>query len=304
MSEDQTMWEDPGKTMSLSPKPPWLKRRLPSGPVYEQMRGLLTGCGLHTVCQEAACPNIWECFSKKTATFLILGNRCTRNCRFCAVGHGPPQPPDPEEPGRVAGAARRMNLRYAVVTSVTRDDLEDGGASRFADTMDALRSEIPGIRLEVLTPDFMGDAHAVKRVVSARPQVFNHNIETVPRLYPDVRPQADYQRSLDVLKTARNQSRKLIIKSGIMVGLGENEQELERVFRDLVIAGCNILTIGQYLQPSKEQLAVQHFLPPEKFQKMKDRALETGFSVVEAGPFVRSSFNANYLFRMSKLQKD
>lgn len=292
------------KTTPLLPKPPWLKRRLPSGPAYEQMRGLLTGCGLHTVCQEAACPNIWDCFSKKTATFLILGNRCTRNCRFCAVGHGPPQPPDPEEPGRVADAARRMNLRYAVVTSVTRDDLEDGGASRFADTMDALRSEIPGIRLEVLTPDFMGDARAVKRVVSARPEVFNHNIETVPRLYPDVRPQADYQRSLDVLKTARNQSRKLIIKSGIMVGLGENEQELEQVFRDLVIAGCNILTIGQYLQPSKEQLAVQHFLPPEIFRKMKDRALETGFSVVEAGPFVRSSFNANYLFQMSGLQKD
>ena len=287
------------KSKPLSPKPPWLKRRLPSGPVYEQMRGLLTGCGLHTVCQEAACPNIWECFSRKTATFLILGNRCTRNCRFCAVGHGPPQPPDPEEPGRVARAARRMNLRYAVITSVTRDDLEDGGASRFADTMEALRSEIPGIRLEVLTPDFMGDARAVKRVVSSRPEVFNHNMETVPRLYPDVRPQADYRRSLEVLNAARENSPKPVIKSGIMVGLGESEQELDAVFRDLLDAGCNILTIGQYLRPSNEHLAVRRFVSPETFRHMKARALDMGFAAVEAGPFVRSSFNAEALFEQS-----
>lgn len=281
------------------PKPPWLKRRLPPGPAYEQVRGLLADSRLHTVCQEAGCPNRWECFSKQTATFLILGNRCTRNCRFCAVNHGPPRPPDPGEPRRIADAARQMNLDYAVITSVTRDDLEDGGAGLFADTIETLRKQIPGIRVEVLTPDFRGDFNAVSRVVSARPDVFNHNIETVPRLYPAARPQADYHASLNVLKAAKQIDPEIITKSGIMVGLGEEEQELAEVFGNLLAAGCNILTIGQYLQPARENFAVRRFVAPEEFREMKDRALAMGFDAVEAGPFVRSSFRAKALFEQS-----
>jgi lipoic acid synthetase len=280
----------------LSPKPQWLKRRLPSGPAYEQVRRLLSDCRLHTVCQEAGCPNIWECFSKKTATFLILGNRCTRNCRFCAVGHSTPLPPDPGEPLRVAEAARQMELQYAVITSVTRDDLEDGGAGLFADTIEALCEKIPEIRVEVLTPDFMGDLNAVHRVISAKPDVFNHNMETVPRLYSSVRPQADYQRSLNVLKAAKDLNPDIITKSGIMVGLGEEEQELAEVFGDLLAAKCNILTIGQYLQPTRNNPAVTRFVSPDQFQKMKNKAMAMGFDAVEAGPFVRSSFNARALF--------
>ena len=285
------------KTTPMAPKPQWLKRRLPSGPVYEQVRRLLTDRRLHTVCQEARCPNIWECFSETTATFLILGNRCTRNCGFCAVGHGDPPPPDPDEPLRVADAARQMKLQYAVVTSVTRDDLEDGGAGLFADTIETLREELPRIRVEVLTPDFNGDFNALNTVISAKPDVFNHNIETVPRLYPSARPQADYRTSLDVLKTARRLDPGMITKSGIMVGLGEEKQELAEVFHDLLAAGCNILTIGQYLQPAADNLAVNRFVPPEQFREMENTALHMGFDAVEAGPFVRSSFNANALFQ-------
>ena len=277
-------------------KPAWLKRRLPSGPEYEQVRNLLNEVRLHTVCQEAKCPNIWECFSHKTATFLILGDRCTRNCGFCAIAHGPSGPPDPEEPLRVAKAVEQMALRYVVITSVTRDDLPDGGAGIFADTIETIRRRMPGTFIEVLTPDFMGDPNAVKKVILARPDVFNHNIETVPRLYSVARPQADYWRSLNVLEMAKSIDPDMVTKSGIMVGLGETEKEVIETFQDLLNVGCNVLTIGQYLQPSKENLPVIRFVPPEEFQKLRDIALEMGFDEVASGPFVRSSYHAKELF--------
>ncbi|MFO8085077.1 MAG: lipoyl synthase [Desulfobacterales bacterium] len=278
-------------------KPPWLRRRLPSGPAYEQVRNLLKDRHLHTVCQEARCPNIWECFSQKTATFLILGDRCTRNCGFCAVEHGVSGPPDANEPERVADAVEQMGLHYVVITSVTRDDLEDGGAGLFADTIGTIRNRMPEVFVEVLTPDFKGNFDAVKTVVCAGPNVFNHNIETVSRLYPIVRPQADYNISLNVLKTARQINPKIITKSGIMLGLGENENEITEVFQDLLTVGCNILTMGQYLQPTKEHIPVKRFVPPEEFQKLKHEAMRMGFSSVAAGPFIRSSYHAKDLFK-------
>jgi lipoic acid synthetase len=279
-----------------TPKPAWLKRRLPSGPVYEQVRSLLKKGHLHTVCQEARCPNVWECFSQKTATFLILGDKCTRNCGFCAVAHGPAGPPDTEEPSRVAEAVQQMGLQYVVITSVTRDDLSDGGAGVFADTIKSIRGRVPGTFIEVLTPDFMGDISAIEKVILARPDVFNHNIETVPRLYCVVRPQADYRRSLKVLKFAKKIDPDMITKSGIMLGLGEKEKEVLETFEDLLNVGCNILTIGQYLQPTKQHLPVIRFVPPEEFQKLRDEAIRMGFDEVASGPFVRSSYHAKDLF--------
>jgi lipoyl synthase len=280
----------------ISHKPAWLKRRLPSGPVYEQVRALLKKGHLHTVCQEARCPNVWECFSQNTATFLILGDRCTRNCGFCAVAHGTAGPPDMEEPSRIAEAVQQMALQYVVVTSVTRDDLSDGGAGIFADTIKSIRQRMPGTCIEVLTPDFKGDISAIEKVIFARPDVFNHNIETVPRLYPVVRPQADYQRSLKVLEMAKKIDPDMITKSGIMVGLGETEKEVLDTFQDLLNVGCNILTIGQYLQPTKQHLPVKRFVPPEEFQKLRDEAIRMGFDEVASGPFVRSSYRAKDLF--------
>ena len=277
-------------------KPSWLKRRLPSGPAYEQVCNLLKKGHLHTVCQEARCPNIWECFSQKTATFLILGDRCTRNCGFCAIAHGPSGPPDPEEPLRVAGAVEQMALKYVVITSVTRDDLPDGGAGIFAATIETIRRRMPETFIEVLTPDFMGDMSAIKKVILARPDVFNHNVETVPRLYSTVRPRADYHRSLKVLETAKNIDPDIVTKSGIMVGLGETEKEVMETFQDLLNVRCNILTIGQYLQPTKENLPVIRFVPPEEFQQLRDKAIEMGFGEVASGPFVRSSYHAKELF--------
>jgi lipoyl synthase len=280
----------------MTPKPPWLKRRFPSGPVYEQVRNLLKEVHLHTVCQEARCPNMWECFSHKTATFLILGDRCTRNCGFCAVAHGTSMGLDTEEPSRVAKAVEQMALQYVVITSVTRDDLPDGGAGVFAETIRHIRQQVPGTHIEVLTPDFLGNTDAIKKVIFAKPDVFNHNIETVPRLYPIVRPQADYQRSLKVLEIAKEIDPDIITKSGIMVGLGETETEVIRTFQDLLDVGCNFLTIGQYLQPTKQHLPVKRFVPPEEFQKLKEKSLEMGFDEVASGPFVRSSYHAKDLF--------
>ena len=280
-----------------TPKPPWLKRRLPSGPVYEQVRALLKKGHLHTVCQEARCPNVWECFSQKTATFLILGDKCTRNCGFCAVAQGSAGPPDTEEPSRVAEAVEQMGLQYVVITSVTRDDLSDGGAVVFADTIKSIRGRMPETCIEVLTPDFKGDISAIEKVILARPDVFNHNIETVPRLYCVVRPQADYRRSLNVLEIAKKIDPNIITKSGIMLGLGEKEKEVLETFEDLLNVGCNILTIGQYLQPTKQHLPVIRFVPPEEFQKLRDEAIRMGFDEVASGPFVRSSYHAKDLFK-------
>jgi len=279
------------------PKPPWLKRRIPSGATYQEIQKLLKSGRLHTVCQEACCPNLGECFSRGTATFLILGDRCTRDCRFCAVGHGPPEPPDLGEPLRVADAVKAMGLQYVVVTSVTRDDLPDGGAKLFAETISAVREKSPGTQVEVLVPDFQGNMHALLTVVEARPDVLNHNIETVPRLYPSVRPAAAYKRSLELLRQVRHLNPSIPTKSGLMLGLGEALEEVRRTLQDLLGAGCSVLTLGQYLQPSKKHLPVARFLPPEEFEAWKEAALEMGFAGVASGPFVRSSYHARELFQ-------
>lgn len=278
-------------------KPPWLKRRLPAGREYEKVRKLVSNSQLHTVCQEARCPNLWACFSRQTATFLIMGSRCTRNCRFCAIENGPLAPPDPDEPARVAEAVERMQLRYVVITSVTRDDLLDGGAGFFADTIKEIRKRNPKSLVEVLIPDFKGSADALQVVLEARPDVLNHNIETVPRLYPLVRPEALYVRSLALLRRVREYDAKIPTKSGLMLGLGELTEEIRQTLQDLLDTGCSLLTLGQYLQPTEEHLAVERFIPPEEFEKWRDTALEMGFSEVASGPFVRSSYHARELYR-------
>jgi lipoyl synthase len=278
-------------------KPRWLRRRLPTGPQYERIRALIKDQCLATVCQEAMCPNQFECFGKGTATFMILGDRCSRNCGFCAVGHGPQGPTDPEEPRRVAEAVRSMGLSYCVITSVTRDDLADGGAGHFAATIRAIRTENPQILIEVLIPDFQGDSEALATVLAAHPDVLNHNLETVKRLYPTVRPEADYRRSLELLKRSMAIAPDLVTKCGIMVGLGETAEELTGLFTDLRQTGCDILTIGQYLQPSRGHLEVVHFLPPEEFIALEQQALALGFGAVAASPFVRSSYQAESLYR-------
>ncbi|MDY6836780.1 MAG: lipoyl synthase [Thermodesulfobacteriota bacterium] len=282
-------------------KPPWLKVTLPTGPTYENVRRLLKKSRLHTVCQEAKCPNLWECFSQKTATFLIMGPNCTRNCRFCAVGHGPSGPPDPKEPARVAEAVEEMGLRYVVITSVTRDDLPDGGASFFAETIHEIRKRIPQVLIEVLIPDFQGNRDALEEVMKAPPDVLNHNIETVPRLYPFVRPEAVYERSLQVLAHAKGYNPVIPTKSGLMLGLGETSEEVEKTLQDLLDTRCTMLTFGQYLQPSKEHLPVERFVPPEEFDRWKEIALEKGFSEVASGPFVRSSYHARELYEAAKV---
>ncbi|CAB5156681.1 Lipoyl synthase (EC [Olavius algarvensis associated proteobacterium Delta 3] len=279
-------------------KPKWIRRKLPSGPEYEAIRSMLRDGKLHTVCQEAQCPNIWECFSCGTATFLILGSRCTRNCRFCAVEQGPLGPPDPEEPGRVAEAAEKMGLQYIVVTSVTRDDLPDGGATQFAESIREIRKRIPDARVEVLIPDFQGDPEALKIVLNAGPDVFNHNMETVSRLYGTVRPQADYRRSLDLLQRSLELAPAIPTKSGIMLGLGEQKDEIREVLSDLRTAGCRMLTLGQYLQPSRDHLPVERYVEPEEFDQWREETLNMGFTEVSSGPLVRSSYHAQDLFRL------
>lgn len=281
-------------------KPPWLKRRLPSGPVYGNVCQSLGEQGLHTVCQEAKCPNQWECFSSKTATFLILGARCTRNCGFCAVAHGPSGPPDPEEPQRVARMARDMKLAYVVVTSVTRDDLPDGGAGLFAATITALRDEIPGVRVEVLIPDLQGRREAIQTVVVAGPDVLNHNLETIPALYAKVRPEADYQRSLDLLQSVRDLAPHMMTKSGLMLGLGETREGVRQTLSDLRAVDCRMVTLGQYLQPSPAHLPVKRYVPPQEFDRWRVEALQMGFQEVASGPLVRSSYQARELFQATQ----
>ncbi|WP_136795302.1 MULTISPECIES: lipoyl synthase [Desulfosediminicola] len=278
-------------------KPRWLRRSLPTGPEYEKMRNLLKNNHLHTVCQEAQCPNQYECYSEGTATFMILGERCTRNCHFCAVEHKPLTLPDPDEPGRVAEAVDILQLRYAVITSVTRDDLEDGGATLFAETISAVRIRREKTLIEVLIPDLQGNWQALKTITDSRPDVLNHNMETVSELYPRVRPEAIYQRSLELIAEVKRQDPRMVTKSGIMVGLGETPDQLMKTFDDLLEAGCDILTLGQYLQPSKNHLPVERFVEPEEFDRLGERALERGFSGVAAGPFVRSSYQAEKLYR-------
>jgi len=273
-------------------KPAWLRRGIPAAPAHARLRSLLDGDRLHTVCQEARCPNCEECFGRGTATFLILGEICTRRCRFCTVTQGIPQPPDLDEPRRVAEAAARLNLDYVVVTSVTRDDLADGGAGLFAATIRLLKDRRPGGRVEVLIPDFRGDEAALQTVLTARPDCLNHNLETVARLYPLVRPQAVYGRSLDLLRRASRSVAVPVVKSGMMLGLGEEPGEVEEALRDLLAAGCRSLTLGQYLQPNRDALPVSRFVPPEEFDWWREKALAMGFIRVASGPFVRSSYHA------------
>jgi lipoyl synthase len=277
-------------------KPPWLKKRLPPFQDLLKVKSILDGARLHTVCEEAHCPNLGECFCSGTATFLILGRVCTRNCGFCAVEHSVPSPLDEDEPERLAQAIKQMGLRYVVITSVTRDDLPDGGASRFARTIRAIRELDSGIKIEVLIPDFAGDFYALRTVVEAVPDVLNHNVETVPRLYPRVRPQADYKRSIELLRRAKETDPDILTKSGFMLGLGETEDEILDLLRDLKGAGCDFLTIGQYLQPGPDRLPVVRYIPPEEFEEYKKKGEKMGFKAVASGPFVRSSFHASQMF--------
>jgi lipoic acid synthetase len=257
---------------------------------------LLRESGLNTVCEEARCPNLGECFSRGTATFMLLGDRCTRRCDYCAVSTARPQPPDPGEPDRVAEAAARLALRYVVLTAVARDDLEDGGAAHFAAAVRAVRRRLPGARVEVLTPDFKGDGRALDAVLAARPDVFNHNIETVPRVFPRVRPQGSYRRSLDVLAAVQARRPAMATKSGLMVGLGETDEEIAGTFADLRAAGVEIVTIGQYLRPTRDHAPVHRYVSPEAFRELERQARAVGFPTVYSGVFVRSSFNAEEVF--------
>ncbi len=286
--------------------PPWIRIRLQSDGRLAEINDVIESAGLNTVCQSARCPNRQECFQHGTVTFMILGNLCTRQCRFCAVETGIPSPPDPAEPRRVAELAAHLDMRHVVVTSVTRDDLPDGGAGAFAATINRIKTQPrigashgTGITVEVLTPDFQGNAQSVTTVLEARPDVFNHNLETVERLQPNARPQADYQRSLCVLQEASRNHSHPAIKSGLMVGLGETDAELFQALEDLRAAGCEILTLGQYLAPSRRHLPVDRFVAPERFAEYKERALSMGFTAVAAGPLVRSSYKAEELFRQA-----
>jgi len=276
--------------------PPWLKVRAPGGQGYLRVKGLLRRAALHTVCEEAACPNIGECFEAGTATFLILGDICTRACRFCAIATGRPEPVDAEEPRRVAETVALLGLRHAVITSVTRDDLPDGGAGVFAATIREIHGLSPSTSIEVLIPDLRGDWQALALIAAASPDVLNHNVETVPRLYRTVRPQAVYSRSLELLRRAKALRADMATKSGVMVGLGEEPSEVRQTMVDLRDAGCDILTLGQYLRPSVKHLPVERFYPPEEFESLASEARALGFRHVESGPLVRSSYRASRLY--------
>lgn len=273
-----------------SPRPEWLKVRIPSGESYSRLIGLMRDNELHTVCEEARCPNIAECWNAGTATFMILGDTCTRSCGFCAVKTGRPPMLDTEEPERVAYAAKKMNLRHVVITSVNRDELLDGGAGVFADTIRAVRRESPSTRIEVLIPDFKAKPESLRKIFDAKPDIVNHNTETVPSMYRRVRPQAKYRWSLGVLRLAKEEN--FITKTGIMLGLGEEREELIRVMADLVEIKVDILTLGQYLQPTPHHLPVNRFVHPDEFAELREIGLGMGFRNIESGPLVRSSYHA------------
>jgi lipoic acid synthetase len=276
-----------------TPKPAWLKARAPSGDNYHALKKLARSLHLHTVCESAQCPNIGECWSHRTATFMMLGNTCTRRCGFCAVPKGRPEAIDPDEPRRVAEAVARLGLKHAVVTSVNRDDDILGGARAFASVVDEIRRAAPGCRIEVLIPDFQGDDEAIRLVVAARPDILNHNTESVPRLYRAVRSGARYDRTLGLLRLAKEIDSRQVTKSGVMVGLGEETGELLEVCRDLAGAGVDVLTIGQYLRPSRDHLPTKRYYSPQEFESLRDEALRMGFRHVECGPLVRSSYHAH-----------
>ena len=278
-------------------KPSWLKKRLPPESKYRNVDVMLNNKQIHTVCQKAKCPNIWECFSRKTATFLIMGPNCTRNCGFCAVEHLPVSPPDLNEPKRIAEAVEHLGLTYVVITSVTRDDLVNGGAIFFLKTVEKIRKRKPEIVIELLVPDFNGDKKAIKIIVAAQPNVLNHNIETVQRLYASVRPGASYHRSLNLLQQVKACDSSIHTKSGIMLGLGESSNEITNTLEDLLGVGCRLLTLGQYLQPTQKHLPVQRFISPDEFTHWHKTAIQMGFAQVASGPFVRSSYQAEKLYK-------
>jgi lipoic acid synthetase len=279
-------------TDQLERKPEWLKIKLTQGENFKELKQIMRGKTLHTVCEEAKCPNIHECWANRTATFMILGSICTRACRFCAVTSGKPTELDLQEPGRVAEAVVQMGLQHVVVTSVARDDLTDGGSSVFADTIAAIKQASPLCRVEVLIPDFMGDPDALRTVLDAKPHILNHNIETVERLSDKVRSKAKYLRSLELLERSRQFAPKIPTKSSIMLGLGETREEILRTMDDLRAVDVNIMTIGQYLQPTKTHLRIRKYYTPEEFAELKEEGLRRGFSHVESGPLVRSSYHA------------
>jgi len=276
--------------------PDWFKQRLPRAGEESNMDKLLDELSLHTICQSGHCPNTGKCYPKGAA-FLILGNACTRKCTFCAVDKAAPLPPDPEEPRHIVEAARRLQLSYVFITSVTRDDLPDGGAAHYARTIQLIHQELPGVKVEVLVPDFNGDSQAIKTVLQAGPVVMGHNVETVPRLYPKVRPLASYRRSLDLLKKSKAYAPRIFTKSGIMLGMGETRDEVIAVMRDLRQVGCDLLTLGQYLAPSHLSYQVVRFPTPEEFASYEPVGLEMGFKEVVSAPLMRSSFKADELYQ-------
>jgi lipoyl synthase len=280
-------------SQARQPKPPWLKVRAPGSPSYLRLKGLMRELGLHTVCEEAQCPNIGECWHHGTATFMILGDVCTRACSYCAVAHGRPGAVDQAEPVRVARAIQSLNLSYVVITSVDRDDLADGGASIFAATIRETRARLADCRIEVLIPDFQGNEAALYSVLDARPDVLNHNTETVPRLYRTARSGGRYRRTLELLDRSRRHAPAIPTKTGLMVGLGEEHDELVATFKDLRHVGCEILTVGQYLRPSPQHAPMSRYYHPDEFAELKRIALDLGFVHVEAGPLVRSSYHAH-----------
>lgn len=283
----------PTITKPRSPRPEWLKVRLPSGDNYFHLKGIMRDKGLHTVCEEARCPNVAECWGQGTATFMILGDVCTRTCGFCAVKTGLPQFLDQNEPERVADAVEAMGLKHAVITSVNRDELPDGGASIFARTIEAVRARMPETSIEVLIPDFKGSRASLEAVLAARPEILNHNVETVPRLYKHVRPGANFAQSVELLRRVKEIATGIVSKTGVMLGLGESFDEVEAVMRQLVDeAGVDVFTIGQYLQPTQEHLPVERFVHPDEFDELAERGRAIGFRHVEAGPLVRSSYHA------------
>jgi lipoic acid synthetase len=281
--------------MAVSRRPEWLKIRLASSSAYKAVRELIEDKNLHTVCRSARCPNIGDCWSRKTATFMILGDICTRNCRFCAVLKGTVESVDPDEPLRVAMAVEKLGLKHVVITSVTRDDLTDGGSQYFVQTVEAVRMLTPQCSVEILIPDFQGKLDALEKVFRAKPDILNHNLEVVPRLYDEVRPKANFQRSLNILQQSKENG--LITKTGIMVGLGEKAEELSELFQLLADINLDILTIGQYLQPTTKNLPVKEYYPIELFEKLKIEAKNTGIKHVESGPMVRSSYHADEQIR-------
>jgi lipoic acid synthetase len=284
-------------------KPEWLKVRFPGGPNYARIDRYHREQGLHSVCRSAACPNQGECWSRGIATFMILGDRCTRDCAFCNVGGGAPPPPDPREPESVARAVAELGLRHAVVTSVTRDDLPDGGAAHFARLTKAIRAAAPDCKVELLIPDLQGDRKSLETILSAEPDILGHNLETVPRLYPQVRRGASYERSIALLSGAREIAPQVPTKSGLMLGMEETRGEVVRVMEDVLRAGCSLLTLGQYLAPTRRHHPVTRFVPPEEFDELREEGRRLGFAHVESGPLVRSSYHAEEQFEEARYER-